>query len=242
MRPEITESTHTLLRCSGCIKPLLKPSCMRRTRARNQSTEAHEQLQWQALTSSFPCDEVCLYLLWAEDNRMKLCASRYLADCVTHTHPTSAQLFDVVTYRIDLPRQTHNVHASHSAPAQKTLLTPHNTACTMNPPGGHACCRTISSFYTSCLKQQRCDCSRRVSSRSRQDTRFPLCTCHVPATAWRVKVTLIREKTDDGNSASLYRYSEVCSSTPRLCLERAQIYLFRSLLNIDSPLQFHRAL
>ena len=146
VRPEITESTHTLLRYSGCIKQFLKPSRMSRTRARKRSSEVHEQLKWQALTSSSQCDEVCLFLLWVEDNRIRLFASLYLADGVTHTHPTSTQLFGLVTYRTD--------------------------------------------------------------------TRFTLCTCHVPATAWRVEVTLRREKTDDGNSASLYTYSEVCSSKP----------------------------
>ena len=48
----------------------------------------------------------------------------------------------------------------------------------------------------------------------RTDTCFTVCTCHVPATAWRVEVTPRREKTDGGNSASLYTDSEVCSSKP----------------------------
>ena len=86
VRPEFTESTQTLLRYSGCIKQFLKPSRMSETRARKRSSEVHEQLQWQALTSSSQCDEVCLFLLWVEDNRRRFFASLYLADGVTHTH------------------------------------------------------------------------------------------------------------------------------------------------------------
>ena len=146
VRPEFTESTQTLLRYSGCIKQFLKPSRMSVTRARKRSSEVHEQLQWQALTSSSQCDEVCLFLLWVEDNHRRFFASLYLADGVTHTHPSSTPVSGLVT-----------------------------------------CCT---------------------------DTCFTLCTCHVPATAWRVEVTPRREKTDGGNSASLYTYSEVCSSKP----------------------------